>query len=380
MTARIFHLQSTGKATPLSETPFPAEDLLQRLIAENADLLPGDQIDPGNPRRFLLIDREVSVPGEGAIGFLDHLFVDQDATPTLVEVKRGGNPQIRREVIGQLLEYAANAPLTWAQGRIRALFEARCVRDRRDPREEMHTALGDGLEEEPFWAAADLALRERRMRLIVVTDRLAPELRRIVEFLNQTMEEIEVLAVEIRQYAGEGPTTLVPTVHGRTLAAEQKKSQSSQRDAPWTAEEHLATTENERGSQARAIAEALLAWCEREADRVWWGRGKLQGSFFPEFFVNGRKILTFAVWTYGRIEIQFEGLKRQPPFTDPVERESLRRELSAAIGTELPVDKIDKRPSFDILLLAPPAALEGFLRTMRDVVTRAAAAAAATAS
>lgn len=40
---------------------------------------------------------------------LDHLFLDQDGIPTLVEVKRGGNAQVRREVVGQLLDYAAIA-------------------------------------------------------------------------------------------------------------------------------------------------------------------------------------------------------------------------------------------------------------------------------
>lgn len=37
---------------------------------------------------------------------MDHLFVDQDAIPTLVEVKRSSDTRIRREVVGQLLEYS----------------------------------------------------------------------------------------------------------------------------------------------------------------------------------------------------------------------------------------------------------------------------------
>ena len=54
---------------------------------------------PGDPRRWLLISREKGIsaaPGEGARWAVDHLLVDQDARPTLVEVKRGWNPDIRR--------------------------------------------------------------------------------------------------------------------------------------------------------------------------------------------------------------------------------------------------------------------------------------------
>ena len=45
--------------------------------------------------------------------FLDHLFVDKNATPILVEVKRSTDTRIRREVVGQMLDYAANATLYW---------------------------------------------------------------------------------------------------------------------------------------------------------------------------------------------------------------------------------------------------------------------------
>ena len=44
---------------------------------------------------------------------VDHLLLDQDAIPTLVEVKRSSDSRIRREVVGQMLDYAANAVTYW---------------------------------------------------------------------------------------------------------------------------------------------------------------------------------------------------------------------------------------------------------------------------
>ena len=55
----------------------------------------------------------MGIPGDedgGGRWSLDHLFLDQDANPTLVEVKRSTDTRIRREVVGQVLDYVANAP------------------------------------------------------------------------------------------------------------------------------------------------------------------------------------------------------------------------------------------------------------------------------
>ena len=89
---------------PVDEEKFEREDDLQALLAKHPRLL-------GNARRWLLVTREKEVadaPDGAGRWSLDHLFVDQDAVPTLVEVKRGSNTQIRREVVGQMLDYAAN--------------------------------------------------------------------------------------------------------------------------------------------------------------------------------------------------------------------------------------------------------------------------------
>ena len=113
----------------MEETLYDAEDLLQELLEKHPDLLAGDQMRADLPRRWLLIGREVGIPdAPGAVDrwSIDHLFVDQDGTPTLIEVKRSTDTRLRREVIGQMLDYAANIVAHWPPGEIRQLFEARC--------------------------------------------------------------------------------------------------------------------------------------------------------------------------------------------------------------------------------------------------------------
>lgn len=178
----------------------------------------------GEVMRWILVKREMGIAKESGAGdwwAVDHLFIDQDAMPTLVEVKRGDNPQVRRDVVGQMLEYAAHASQTWTADHLREAFETTSdseVELRRLLKQE--DAESDQFEEnaDMFWERVGEKLEARHLRLLFVADNMPDELVRIVEFLNAvTVSSVEVLAVEIKKYEGEsGLHTLVPRVVGRT--------------------------------------------------------------------------------------------------------------------------------------------------------------------
>ena len=115
-------LREGDELVGLTEEAYETEEVLQRLLARYPDLLPGEAMNPQDPRRFLLVKREAKVAGM----FLDHLFLDQDAVPTLVETKRGTNREGRREVVAQMLDYAANAAVEWDAGKVEQLLRDRC--------------------------------------------------------------------------------------------------------------------------------------------------------------------------------------------------------------------------------------------------------------
>ena len=104
----IFLIQNDEKLLEMTEQKYDSEDLLQGLLEKYPNLLAGDQIDSEVPRRWLLVSREFGVPDNEASGgrwSIDHLFLDQDGVPTLIEVKRSTDSRIRREVVGQMLDY-----------------------------------------------------------------------------------------------------------------------------------------------------------------------------------------------------------------------------------------------------------------------------------
>lgn len=229
MANSIFLLDRLNALQELRETPYDSEALLQGLLAKYPQLLAGEQMDAEEPRRWLLIAREAALTaddnGSGRWA-VDHLFVDQQAIPTIVEVKRSSDSRIRREVVGQMLDYAANAVMYWQVDRLRSMFEARCARENINAEDVLDAFLEDS-EPEKFWEDLKVNLHAGRLRLVFVADEIPRELQRIVEFLNSQMDPAEVLALEVRRFSGEGVDTLVPRVLGVTSQSQTKKSAGS---------------------------------------------------------------------------------------------------------------------------------------------------------
>ena len=233
MAERIYIKNKQGGLEPLEEEPFSTEDDLQALLAEHPELLDGEQMRPGDPRRWILIKREKGIAEVAETGdrwALDHLLIDQDATPTLVEVKRGSNSEVRRKVVGQMLEYAAHATGgagSWAVEDIRRDFEDSAKARDEDPADAIAELLqtDEDTDADSFWKKVGDNLAARRIRLLFVADEIPDSLTRIVSFLNeQTRDNIEVLAVEIKQFSGKTTQTLVPRVIGLTAAAPSKSA------------------------------------------------------------------------------------------------------------------------------------------------------------
>lgn len=230
----IFLLGEDGQLERVPFGTYVLEDHLQELVAQFPELLPGEQIAPDDPLRWLLVRREAGVPdseGAGNRWSVDHLLLDHRGVPTLVEVKRSSDTRIRREVVGQMLEYAANATRYWPVDRIRAIATTQAGGpDQLD--EQIRALLRLEAEDdtvdavEAYWSTVEENLRNGVLRLLFVGDELPRELRRLIEFLNEHMPSIEVLGVELRQYSGSRVRALVPRVIGQTQRALDDKSRS----------------------------------------------------------------------------------------------------------------------------------------------------------
>jgi hypothetical protein len=253
----------------MREERYDSEDLLQTLLAKYPELLAGDEV---GERRWLLVKREVPVPDRetgGSRWSLDHVFVDQEAVPTLVEVKRSTDTRIRREVVGQMLDYAANGVVYWPPGLLRAQFESRCEENGQEPEEVFLASLGDELDPARFWAEVEQNLRSGNVRLLFISDLIPRELRRVIEFLNERMSPTVVLGIEIKQYVGEGDLkTLVPRIVGETEQARVQKIGGGRTSVDvdwgyyeeWLQPQRLAMVREAYKRMENAISERGLPW------------------------------------------------------------------------------------------------------------------------
>lgn len=246
-----------GELVEMTHSLYAAEADLQQLLADYPSLMSGRQVNSTNPRKWLLIAREQGLPAvaDGPDQWsVDHLFVDQDGIPTVVEVKRSTDTRIRREVVGQMLDYAANGVCYWPVERLRDDLAARLGGAEAADRAVTHFLAGAevlGVTPEQFWRLVDGNLRAGRLRLLFVADAIPAQLQRIIEFLNEQMTQCEVLGIEIRQYLAEGHRVFAPTVIGQTSESRRLKGRG---DTPPFADLLAAASDEVREVEARLSA------------------------------------------------------------------------------------------------------------------------------
>ncbi len=376
MAQGIFLIQPDESIVELQEQPYDSEDLLQRLLARYPDLLKGESRQ-GAPRRWLLVRREMPIPDaeKGADRWaLDHLFLDSNAVPTLVEVKRASDTRARREVVAQMLDYAANAILHWPIDRIQSEFQATAEKNGKDPDKLLREFLGEATEPEKFWQDVQNNLQTGYLRLVFVADQISPELRSIVEFLNKQMNPAEVIAIEVKQFIGQGIRSLVPHVIGETVESEIRKSTGSKK-RQWDETSFFATFEERNRPHELSIAQKIFQWASKNGLRIAWGAGFGDGSFFPMFDYQGHNIYTFCVrtgWKNGYIQLQFGQLIR--PFDELERRKELADRIQKAISIRLKDADLTKYPGImfseldDKKLEAFLAVFDWYLKICREEI------------
>lgn len=221
---KIFLIKGENELIEMEEETYVSEEVLQDIIAKYPNLLAGEQIDENEPRKWLLVQREQVLPYSNGskLFYLDHLFLDQDGIPTIVETKRSSDNRLRREVVAQMLDYASNALIYLPVEEIRNSLETNYPD--KDQEELLKEKLGLNISPEEFWKNVKINYQAGKIRLIFVADFIPTELATIVEFLNKQMDPAEVFAIEVKQYTRDNLKTLVPTLVGQTAQERMRKN------------------------------------------------------------------------------------------------------------------------------------------------------------
>jgi hypothetical protein len=342
MTEGLFLINGDEPLTRLQPAEFEREDVFQALLARFPELLTDADFGEGEPRKWLLVTREAMVPAEAdgsGRWSLDHLFLDQDGVPTLVEIKRASDTRLRREVVAQMLDYAANAVNYWKPEDIEKWLDKRCQQDGLESSNEaLRTAFGiDQTGLETYWRSVRANLGSRRIRMIFVADRIERELEAIVAFLNEQMKDATVVALELAQFSNGTQRIVAPRIIGLT-----DQALASKRVTP---------------AMASSVEDWLNNWIAGDEYRqsFKWFVGQMQPAGMKPRIAGQSLALDLPtavgeltpvyLKSDGKISVPFYMLKKSPAFSDEQARRKLLETFEQA-GFKFLRSNIDGEPSF----------------------------------
>ena len=192
------------------------EAWIQNLIAANPSILPIVDIEPAfTPAISVCI--ELPLPS----GFLDNLLVTPKGDLIAVECKLWRNPQARREVVAQILDYASAMTHIGYAG-----LQAAIVAARRQPGFDLYahvSAVCDDrdvlFEEAQFVDAVSRNLRLGRCLLLIAGDGIREEVEGMTEFLQQHAGmnfTLALVQLAVHHIPGRAERLIIPSVPMRT--------------------------------------------------------------------------------------------------------------------------------------------------------------------
>ena len=172
---------SSGGAEPLKLVARQGGDAvseayIQALVHEHPACLPIAEID-AMFSGAVPICTELSTPA----GSIDNFMVTPSGLPVLVECKLWRNPEARREVVSQILDYAKELS-RWSSSDVQREVRHRLKRDG-NPLLDMVRAVDPEVDEQQFNDALTANLRRGRFLLLIVGDGIREGVEAIAEYL-----------------------------------------------------------------------------------------------------------------------------------------------------------------------------------------------------
>ncbi|WP_159351046.1 hypothetical protein [Roseomonas harenae] len=243
------------------------EAWLRDFLLRHPDTLPASEIDPAYADP-IPVCRELATPA----GPVDAVFVNRHGALTVVECKLWRNPQARREVVGQILDYAKELARWHYEDLQREV--SRSLRRPGNALFNLVQAQHPSVDEATFVDAVGRNLRAGRFLLLVAGDGIREGTEAIVQFMHaHTGMRFAFGLVEMAGYElPQGQLLVQPRVLARTVALERTVVRIVEPALG------IATTADEGGPEAEGDGPEPSQPSRRrdpaltEADRRFWER------------------------------------------------------------------------------------------------------------
>ena len=275
---------------------FPDEATLHGIIEKNPQLLPL----AGSPR-LAVLGSEVTLGN----GYADIFAIEPTGRPVIIEVKLARNAEAKRNIVSQILAYAAflheTDVETLEQGTLHRHLEKAghesilaAVKDEDQQQEVDEDSFNDALQE---------YLDTGNFRLVLVLDEVSDELVRIVGYLDAiTVQGLTIDLITVSIYEVNGAKIALPqrvTSEVKQLSAPERPRTTKRGVLSEGSDVFQASTEGATGKERKTFDD-LIKWAKQMAMlpmvRLSTNAGKAQYSLLPRIMPRNAGLVT--LWNY----------------------------------------------------------------------------------
>lgn len=272
----------------LDKAKYNLESDLQDYLEQYPSIIPIEEIYE-DASDLICIGREVTVPS----GAIDLMYIDKEGLITIVETKLVKNPEIRRTVIGQLIEYASFV----SQWTADYIYEIAAIYLKRTL-SEMITS--QDYSEDDFKHGIEDNLKKGKIRLIIAVDELNEPLRATITFLN-SYSNFVVLLLQVSNFEeSKTKKVLIPSLFGYV-----RKETGSRPSKPKIGEEvflaRCRESKHEKAEELYLKAKALTESRRDSGDFINWGVSGYSYRMPWSGYVNGETL--FTAYGDGKLQI-----------------------------------------------------------------------------
>lgn len=199
--ASIFVQADDAGINEFAPARYEKEADLQAIVAAAPRIL-NSVLSATDDIRWMLVKREFRVPGSAGKYRVDALFLDQDGVPVLAEVKRASDARIRREIIGQLVDYIHNFLEHITYEHLSASLREACAATGITVADAIDK-ISPGLTAEEYWEQVKQSLADERLNVAVIADEIPNDLKKNISRLNKSWPTVNFFAFEVQQYVSK---------------------------------------------------------------------------------------------------------------------------------------------------------------------------------
>jgi hypothetical protein len=209
--------------------------------------------------------------------------------------------------------------------------------------------------------------------MIFIADKIPSELQGIVkllvEFLNVSMNPIEVRAPRIKQYTGQRLKMLIPRLLGQRTEAQQEIFSAMRLEPEWdelTALTFFQELEAVDSDHLSDIVRSILRWADSEKLYIYPKQDTIK-SFILILLHKEKSYQLLSVRSSGLCEICFRYINKSP-FDAREKRIEFLNRLNSIEGLSIFLDSINGRSEISLSALKNEAAIKRFLEVFTWVV------------